>query len=84
MNPSHLVDATTSLIRKMHQGDPSCSHKIGDQVYKSLSENGDRHTVGESGVVTGSMAAFGKEAYLVKFSGTPVETFILGDKLTKL
>ena len=79
-----MIGASVSLINKMHKGDPACSLKIGDQVYKHAAEKGDKHEIGETGVVTGSMAAFGKEAYLVKFGDSLIETFILKDKIDKI
>ena len=75
-----------ALIGLMHKGDPRCPINMGDRFYKVAGEEGDRHSIGSEGIVTGS--AYLKEeqvsCYLVKFDGDQDEVFISGPKISKL
>lgn len=69
----------------MLAGDPKCSLKKEDRIYKSAAEKSDHHDMGKLGTVKGSFKAGDQETYLVHFDGDPEEqlTFIIGDKITK-
>lgn len=78
------------FIAYLRKGDERCRFKIGDRVVKTAQlDNNEIHPIGSKGTVTGSIYvdhpnAPDKEAYLVVWDQSRLETTTVGRRLEKL